>query len=217
MPSKRTKKQKKADKYPKVVTPVMTLVYPFLQQARDYKGDENFVYRTDALLGGAQAVELISKIDAEIEKSCEMNECDERAKPPYRADKDKEGKETGLTRFRFKVAEKTKTRRGEWWDRRPAIFDAQGHPLPEGLLVGTGTKAQISFQWYHWGSGALGGGVSLQPVAIMIHEFVPYSPRSADPTSYGFETNESGFGFPTPETTDDDDDDDDIEEGEGDF
>lgn len=213
MPSK-----KKTDKYPKVVTPKMVLVYPFLQRPRDFKGDGQFYYKTDATLGGAEAAELEKLILEQIDVSAKKHKLKKKAAPPFTADVDDDDKETGLTRFRFKVRHQMKTKSGDVWDRKPRFFDAQGHPMPDGILLGTGTKAQISFQWYHWKSGSLGAGVTMQPVAVMVHELVEYGGRSQDPGAYGFDTDDEGYGFPgVDDEPDVDDDEEDIDEDGGDF
>ena len=182
------------EKYPSFVTPMVILQYPFLQNARDYKGNGNFAYDTAALLGGAEAAELEKFVNEQINEACAKFKSRKKTAPPFDVFLDEDGKETDLTKFKFKVPAITITKRGNW-DRRPAILDQTGTPIPDGVLLGNGTKAQISFEVYQW-SSPNGVGVTLQPKAIMVHELVEYTGGSnGSAESFGFETKEDGFTF----------------------
>lgn len=63
----------------------------------------------------------------------------------------------------------------------PRIVDSQCGPW-DGAIIGNGSKLVIKFQVYAW-EGAAGCGLSFQPTAAQVVEFVPYS-RSDDFNSF---------------------------------
>ena len=54
----------------------------------------------------------------------------------------------------------------------PRIIDSQCNPW-DGSIIGNGSKLLIKFQVYAW-EGAAGCGLSFQPTAAQVVEFVPY-------------------------------------------
>jgi hypothetical protein len=183
---------KREEKYPTFTTVVGTLVYPHLNKARDFQGDEKFAYDTGFVLTGEAAADLEGKIDRWLEESAQLHK--KRAlKPPYDPHEDEDGNEVeGATRFKFKVTASTVTKKGKVWDRKPSIFDRYGNALPPEPYVGSGTTAQIAFQVYLWKNPS-GAGVSLQPTAILVRDFVAFD-GSRGAKSFGFEVEEQPEG-----------------------
>lgn len=193
---------RKEEKYPTFTTPRGVLVYPHLNKARDYKQNKKFAYDTDFLLEGADAQELIRRVDELHEESVQEHGT-RPADKPYKPHTDDDGGEIeGAFRFHFKVAAQVKTRSGEVWDRRPALFDRYGRPVT--TFVGGGSVAQIKFQAYKWNTGKE-CGVTLQPVAVMIFDLVEFD-GSKSARDFGFKTEtppegEADFAGGTGEST----------------
>lgn len=180
-------------------TPLGVLYWPHLQKARQYKNRGAFSFDTGFGLGPAfvealgrktETVTAAAKrlqeehdqfmawVDDLMKESAELHKTPNR-KPPYQPlyerDEDGEGKTEvdGATIFKFKVPEKTKTRRGEEWLRKPKLYDALGHPITGSVDVGTGTLARVKYTVYHTNGGDPElSGVRLTPVKFQIIKLV---------------------------------------------
>lgn len=76
-----------------------------------------------------------------------------------------------ITVVKFKQAQFTDKNTGEA-KPGPRIIDSQCNPW-DGSIIGNGSKLLLKFQIYAW-EGAAGCGLSLQPTAAQVVEFVPY-------------------------------------------
>jgi hypothetical protein len=85
-----------------------------------------------------------------------------------------------LTVVKFKQAQFTDKNTGEA-KPGPRIIDSQCNPW-DGSIIGNGSKLLLKFQVYAW-EGAAGCGLSFQPTAAQVVEFVPYE-RSDDAASF---------------------------------
>lgn len=70
----------------------------------------------------------------------------------------------------------------------PRIIDSQCNPW-DGAIIGNGSKLLIKFDVYAW-EGAAGCGLSFQPLAAQVVEFVPYeradAAESFEPVAGGY-------------------------------
>lgn len=103
---------------------------------------------------------------------------------------DAEDEPTGRWYVTFKTSDKF----------RPSVFDRFGQPLPEGTLVGNGSRVRVNYtpDTYE----AFGGGVTLYLNAVQVVDLVEYQVQRA--SAYGFE--ESAPDGMSPTATEDDDD-----------
>jgi hypothetical protein len=192
-------------KRPLYVTPVGIAVWPHVHSP-DTKFDKDGVYRVQLAYDedSTEAKKLIAAIDAWIEsaiteqRALDLEEAgsDERARKritnkeykradkPYKMELNDEGEETGRVLFNFKLKAKGKTREGEVFERKVALYLKGGQPLPKDKKIGGGSKLQVSYEANPFYTGGLGAGVSLRMMAVMVHELVEWAQRDA-----------SGFGF----------------------
>ena len=189
--------ERKDDQYPTFKTPVGTLVYPFLQDARDYEGDGKFAFSTSFVLLGEAAALLMKFVDELTEQAMSQFNTKKVVYTPYAPTVDKEnGAEVeGSTTFKFKVIASILTKKGKTWDRTPALF-LDGGDKPT-LPIGSGSTARIAYQTYLWKNPG-GVGVTLQPTAVLIKTFVE---RVDDRNSAAFFDDEEPApdGEPTPD------------------
>jgi hypothetical protein len=67
---------------------------------------------------------------------------------------------------------------------KPKVFDKYNRPLPEGTLVGNGSKVIVNYSPDHY--EGFGGGITLYLNAVQIVDLVPYTAQPADAEAYGF-------------------------------
>ena len=96
---------------------------------------------------------------------------------PWKPDKEKPSE---ITVVRFKVPQFQ--RRDGSLSEGPRIVDAKKQPW-DGAAIGNGSKVIVAFDIYDW-DGENGCGMTFQPRAVQVVEFVPY--EQVDPTD-GFE------------------------------
>jgi hypothetical protein len=96
---------------------------------------------------------------------------------PWKPDKEKPSE---ITVVRFKVPQFQ--RRDGSLSEGPRIVDAKKQPW-DGAAIGNGSKVVVAFDIYDW-DGENGCGMTFQPRAVQVVEFVPY--EQVDPTD-GFE------------------------------
>ena len=96
---------------------------------------------------------------------------------PWKADKEKPSE---ITVVRFKMPQFQ--RRDGSLSEGPRIVDARKQPW-DGAAIGNGSKVIVAFDIYDW-DGENGCGMTFQPRAVQVVEFVPY--EQVDPTD-GFE------------------------------
>ena len=188
----------KEEKYPEFTTVVGTLVFPYLNKARDYKDDGKFAYTTGLLLEGQDAANFEREVEALCLESCKRNKTTKRAVVPYgpATEKDENGDKIevdGSIVFKFRLPAFTKMKSGEIWERKIAFFDSAGNPLSPPPLIGAGTRAAITFQVYYWKT-PLGASAQLQPKGVFIVDLVEFEPgdnRTAE--EMGFKPITGGY------------------------
>ena len=204
-----------------VVTPIGLAVWPHLHSP-DTKFDKDGVYRVQLAYPdtSAEAKQLVAQIDAWVEKAIEnenkqrledgkkvlVGKSVKRADLPYKMELNDEGEETGRMLFNFKLKAKGKTREGEVFERRVALYMKGGAPLPKDKKIGGGSMLQVSYEPNPFYTGGLGAGVSLRMEAVMVHELVEWAQRDA--SGYGFDVDDTATQTVESSSTDADGDDD---------
>lgn len=190
----------------KMTTPVGVAVYPALTRP-DTKFDELGQYKGDVRIPVEEAKSMMAKL-ADIFKNHTGKAPSKSGNTMWDVEEDDDGNPTGNVIFKIRVKNKI-NRRGDLWDRKPALFDAKLKPL-SGVNPWGGTEMRVNFDVYPWDAGGK-KGVSLQLIAVQVINLVEGG-SSADATAYGF-GEEEGFTADTTvedqfseETTGDDED-----------
>ncbi|OQW34838.1 MAG: hypothetical protein A4E20_01290 [Nitrospira sp. SG-bin2] len=168
----------------------------------DTKYKDEGEYKVSLLLGGKEAEQMKTKIDAAIKVSVDAAKAANKGKKikqadaPYRADVDKEGNETGLTMFNFKAkASGVKKKDNKPWTFRPAVFDAKKTPIPVTVAVWSGSEVKVAYQLKPFGesnySPTVGAGVSLALQAVQVIKLVTGQGRDAAAFGFGEEEGEA--------------------------
>jgi hypothetical protein len=200
-----------------VVTPIGAGVWPHLHSP-DTKFDKDGVYRVQLAYDAdsAEAASLVKQIDAWVEvaitteneqrvkdgKKPLIGKQIKRADLPYKMELNDEGEETGRMLFNFKLKAKGKTREGEVFERRVALYLKGGAPLPKDKKIGGGSQLQVSYEPNPFYTGGLGAGVSLRMEAVMVHELVEWAQRDA--SGYGFDMDDTATQSVESSSTDND-------------
>lgn len=209
------------------VSPIGIAVWPWVTPGRpDTKYDKDglsAVYRTKVAVDAAdpKAIALRDRIDSAIEqliaaKRAELGKPKAKVKVmdlPYSMETNDAGEETGRILFSFKQRAKGKTKEGEIYEKRVALFNANGTPLAKDKIIGGGSKIQVSYEFNDFFTSA--AGVSLRMEAVRVLELVEYNGRDAK--GYGFDTDDEYSNMEDEEVTtstvsDEDDDEDEDEE-----
>ena len=93
-------------------------------------------------------------------------------------------------RYIFKCKSRNRmNKKGELWDRKPILVDAQGNKTD--VSIGGGSKLRLKLELYGWANSALGAGVSLQIKAVQIIELEEFVKKEFDSIEGGFEDDGS--------------------------
>jgi len=107
------------------------------------------------------------------------------------------GDDTGIEEFKFKLKAKVQRKDGSYYEQKPAVLDAKKQPLPEGMLIGNGSRVKVAFEPFPYVMQATKKvGVSLRLKAVQVLDLVEYGNNS---TSVFDE--EDGFVAPPPSNT----------------
>jgi hypothetical protein len=196
-------KRQKKEKAETIASPVGTLVYAFLNQARDYNDNGEFAYSTSLLARGQDAADFMKLIDGLMTASQAQFDAKKLEEPPYEPYVDRDNKaHEGVTRFKFKVKTGIETSRGIW-NRKPYFLDAALKPCAVEPMIGEGTEARVAFQVYNWQSKGK-AGITLQPIFLQIVKLVEYQPHQISGEEVGFTPIDGGYTAPeAPESSDD--------------
>lgn len=175
----------------RVVSPKGRLGYPALS-----KPDTKFVaegeYKTHLFLGADEAASLIEKLNEGVAKAV----ANAKADPKNKGKKIKEAdlpllwnEDETEARFSFKLKATGKKRTGEAFTQKPALFDAKGKPLPEGVKIGSGTMAKVSFEIVPFFTALVGAGVSLRLKAVQVINLKEWG-SAGNGSAYGFDEEE---------------------------
>jgi len=93
------------------------------------------------------------------------------AEPPYKMVEDEEGEPTGEATIKFTMLHRNKTKEGTEYFKTPALFTADGQPLPEDVKVGSGSLVIVrGVARTYYVSEQTGAGVSLKLQAVQVLE-----------------------------------------------
>lgn len=176
-----------AKKLERVVTPKGRLGFPFLQKP-DTKFNQEGEYKTHIFLAAEEAEGILEKLNAGVAEAVAKAKADPK-------NKGKKIKEADLpvqwnedeteVRLSFKLKASGKNKKGEEFTQKPALFDAKGKPLAEGVKIGGGSIAKVSFEIVPFFTALVGAGVSLRLKAVQVITAKAYS-GSSDGSAYGF-------------------------------
>lgn len=211
------------NKRPKNVTgttPRGVFKFPHLNKP-DY-GNEAFPkpngeYKVQLILSEADAQPLIDKLQPIHDKAVEDGkeefsklkvEARKKLKElavndMYSIEYDRDTEEpTGNVIFKFTMAASGKSKKGDTWTRKPALFDAKGKPMLKCPDIWGGTEGRVSFEvspYFIPGTGA--AGIKLRLNAVQIIDLVSGGQRDAG--AYGF-GEEDGYEADDSAPADDD-------------
>jgi hypothetical protein len=95
---------------------------------------------------------------------------------PIKREMDENDQPTGRFYVTFKTSDKFK----------PGVFDKFGHPIPETVLIGNGSKVRVSYIENIYPK--FGGGINFYLNAVQVIELVEYKAQNA--AAYGFDVEE---------------------------
>ena len=153
-----------------IVTPKGTAMWAKLFTP-DFKFSDVGEYSVALTLRADRAVDIVSKIDAQLNVSLEKAQKENPTKkgsikpanPPYKEVYDEQGNATGDIEFKFKQKAVVQTKNGPL-KKKPAVVDAKGEPIE----VGNGSVMKVAFDMYPYYTAMAGAGVSLKLTAAQL-------------------------------------------------
>lgn len=189
----------------------------------DTKFDSNGIYSIQVTMPEAEAAGVCEYLDSVIQerfdeevKAFPKKKNSLSTKAAYEPHYDKDGNETGLVEFRFKLKAKVQTRDGSLYEQKPIVVDAKRAPMDSDNLIGNGSVVKVAYEPIPYVMASTKQvGVSLRLKGVQVLELVEYGGGSG---ASMFE-EEEGFVATRIEkaTTPFDDGMDDADESEGDF
>lgn len=188
----------------------------------DTKFDPNGTYSIQVTIPEEEAAGICEYLDKVVQERFDE---EVKAKPKmknslstkagYEPHYDKDGNETGLVEFRFKLKAKVQTRDGSMYDQKPIVVDAKRNPMDSNNLIGNGSIVKVAFEPIPYVMASTKQvGVSLRLKGVQVIELVEYGNGGASMFD-----EEDGFVAEKMEmaTSPFDDGMDDTDESEGDF
>lgn len=188
----------------------------------DTKFDPNGTYSIQVTIPEEEAAGICEYLDKVVQERFDE---EVKAKPKmknslstkagYEPHYDKDGNETGLVEFRFKLKAKVQTRDGSLYDQKPIVVDAKRNPMDSNNLIGNGSTVKVAFEPIPYVMASTKQvGVSLRLKGVQVIELVEYGNGGASMFD-----EEDGFVAEKMEmaTSPFDDGMDDTDESEGDF
>lgn len=188
----------------------------------DTKFDPNGTYSIQVTIPEEEAAGICEYLDKVVQERFDE---EVKAKPKmknslstkagYEPHYDKDGNETGLVEFRFKLKAKVQTRDGSLYDQKPIVVDAKRNPMDSNNLIGNGSIVKVAFEPVPYVMASTKQvGVSLRLKGVQVIELVEYGNGGASMFD-----EEEGFVAEKMEmaTSPFDDGMDDTDESEGDF
>ena len=178
-----------------MITPPGIASYPWLNKP-DYKFDKLGLYQMKLIVAKDTVRALINQL-------VKMNEQQEgydktKAEWPFSDEIDDQGVQTGNTIMNFKMKAKIVPRKGDPWEQKPIIKNAQGERVVD-VKVGSGSEIQVAFEPVPYSMTRKEGetkntyyGVSLRLKAIRVLKLVEYTEGDVDfgEVPAGYETKE---------------------------
>ena len=156
-----------------ITTPAVTALWPKLNEPNT-KFNENGDYEATIVLDPVlpEHAEFISKLEQIYEEAVAAMAAEhkkpkiKRADSPVRPLTDKEGNDLGQYKVKFKLAAKGETKDGRKYERKPALFGADGK-LFTGI-VGHNSQVRVAFRPSAYFVASVGAGLSLRLVAVQV-------------------------------------------------
>lgn len=189
----------------RITTPAGIARWPHLNEP-DTKFNKDGDYKVNLLLGAEDTEKLRSSMQEVLQKFiAEGNAKTKKVAPlPIKEATDAEGNPTGQFEIKFKLRA-VGVSRGERWEQRPALFDAQGKPMTE--LVGNGSKVKVGAEIVPYSTAISGTGVTLRLRAVQVLELKTVAGGDAfDSWEFGRQDGFQTTGA-TPNATEQEDDD----------
>lgn len=173
------------EKKPRFTTPKGVAQYPYLNKP-DTKFNPDGEYKCKLEISDpADVATLVAFLDEQIEKSVELAKKENPGKKIKTGDAPYEvNEETGKGTFNFKLKAKVKTKTGEIFEQRPAIFDAKGTAL-KNVNIGGGSQVKVAYEVVPFYTSLVGASISLRMKAVQVLDLVEFS-GGASADSYGF-------------------------------
>jgi hypothetical protein len=188
----------------------------------DTKFDPNGTYSIQVTIPEEEATGICEYLDKVVQdrfdeevKAFPKKKNSLSTKAAYEPHYDKDGNETGLVEFRFKLKAKVQTRDGSLYDQKPIVVDAKRNPMDSNNLIGNGSVVKVAFEPIPYVMASTKQvGVSLRLKGVQVIELVEYGNGGASMFD-----EEEGFVAEKMEmaTSPFDDGMDDTNESEGDF
>lgn len=158
-----------------ITTPPLYAIWPNLNTP-NLKFDAKGVYDVTVLLDPKEETHaaFIHSIEEMYEKAISDMAAEhkkpkiKRADSPIRPVTDKEGNDLGTFKIKFKLAASGETKDGRKYERKPALFGADGKPFTG--VVGHNAKVRVAFKPTAFFAAALGAGLSLRLEAVQVLE-----------------------------------------------
>jgi hypothetical protein len=201
-------------RFPKMVSPAGTMVYPWLNKP-DTKFKEEGEYRVKLRLNAEDGQALVDKLQPLYDEAIAAAEARFVANPKNKGKKvkldpqdfysmvrDDDGDETGEFEFNFKrTASGISKKTGNPWTITPDLFDAKGNKLASDARIFGGSVGKVAFEVIPYDTPKA-QGIKLNLNAVQVTKLVS---GERDATSHGFGN----------EAPDDDEGDTETPEGDG--
>jgi len=172
-----------------MVSPKGLASYPFLNSPST-KFKEDGEYSVKVIVESSEAQEFIAKLKA-VFKDAYREQCSLLKKDKLKMhDYPWSEQEDGTVSFKFAAKAKIRTREGQVYDKKVALFDTKGNPVTD--LIGSNSMIKVAFDVAPWYVPSMGMGLSLRMKAVQVVELVAPS-RNVSANSFGFTEEEEGY------------------------
>lgn len=186
---------------PRFVSPAGKAIYPRLNKP-DTKFNPEGEYKVKLAINPKElgVDKFTSLLEEQHAKSVQQAKEENKGKKireadlPFSVDED-----TGEITVQFKCKAKVKTKAGDEFEQKPAIFDAKGKPLTNAPNIGGGSMLKVSFEIVPFYTAIAGAGISLRLKAVQVIDLKSFS-GGADAGAFGFGEED---GYEAEEVTND--------------
>ena len=172
-----------------IVSPKGLASYPFLNKPST-KFKEEGEYSVKLILSQEDGAKFIDQVKAVL-RDAYKEQCALIKKEKLKmADFPWKETEDGKIEVKFSQTASFKSKAGEVYERKIALFDTKGNPV--GDTIGSSSVLRCAADIYPWYTPVLGMGVSLRLKAVQVVELVAPS-MNLSATAYGFSAEEEGY------------------------
>lgn len=172
-----------------IVSPKGLASYPFLNKpSTKFKPEGE--YSVKLILNSEDGAKFVDQVKAVL-RDAYKEQCALIKKDKLKmADFPWKEVEDGKIEVKFSQTASFKSKAGEVYERKIALFDTKGNPVSE--TIGSSSVLRCAADIYPWYTPVLGMGVSLRLKAVQVVDLVaPSRILSAD--AYGFSAEEEGY------------------------